>query len=85
MVSSGGGGRVGVKFWTFARGGSYQNRASANKGEGGSKIVVILWERNKRMTPKVKIIIYNIQNIYSLIGQEEHNFGCNVLEVSILQ
>ena len=33
------------------RKGGYQNRTSANKGEGGVQILVILWERNNWMTP----------------------------------
>ena len=34
VVVGGGGARVDVKFFTFAREGSYQKQASANKGEG---------------------------------------------------
>ena len=37
----------------FRRKGDYQNRISANNGDGGVQILVILWKRNNWMTPLV--------------------------------
>ena len=44
------GGWVDVKFWTFAKGGVYKNRTSANKGGRRVKILFIL-QRNNWIPP----------------------------------